>query len=229
MQEVNIMQGIKEKLSKLNKKTILLKVIIPVLITFALIIAMFIGSKFNIQNEKETQSDEFSRVNEICELATLKCYYHDVAEFEKQSNGLFNYGYKKFWIEYDGTVDVGIDVGKVHIDSPDENGIVKIYVPEARILNVNADPKSITEPISDTGIFTKITIEEQSETFSKTQTTMKNNAASDATILLQAHNNAKKLLEQYVINAGKQTGHQYKVEWIDIQPDEKAQKEQKEN
>lgn len=106
---------------------------------------------------------------------------------------------------------MGIDVGKVHIDNPDENGIVKIYVPEAKILNVNANLKSITEPISDTGIFTKITIEEQSETFSKTQTTMKNNAASDATILLQAHNNAKKLLEQYVLNASKQTGHQYKV------------------
>lgn len=124
MQEGNIIQGIKEKLSKLNKKTILLKVIIPVLITFAAITAMFIWTKFNIQNEKETQTDEFSAVHEICELATLRCYYHDVAEFEKQSNGLFNYGYKKFWIEYDGIVDVGIDVGKVHVDKPHE-GIQK--------------------------------------------------------------------------------------------------------
>lgn len=112
MQEGNIIQGIKEKLSKLNKKTILLKVIIPVLITFAAITAMFIWTKFNIQNEKETQTDEFSAVHEICELATLRCYYHDVAEFEKQSNGLFNYATKNSGLNMMGLLMWGLMLEK---------------------------------------------------------------------------------------------------------------------
>lgn len=44
---------------------------------------------------------------------------------------------------------------------------------------------------------------------------MKNNAEADSGKLLQAQNNAKKLLEQYYINYGKQNNLRYSVEWID--------------
>lgn len=218
------MQSIKESFSKITTNKLLLKIIISISIVVIAVIVMSIWSYLNNQNKQETQKAEFSAVNEICELATLRCYYHDVAEYEKESNGLFNYGYKKFWIEYDGIVEMGIDVGKVQVHEPDTNGIVKIYVPEAKILNINADPKSMNETISDTGVFTKITIEEKSEAFSQAQITMKNNAKADSTILLQAHNNAKKLLEQYVITIGEQSGKNYTVEWVDNPTDEETQK-----
>lgn len=201
-----------------------LLIIIPIIILIA-IIAIFIWSNFNTPDTKETHAIEFSAINEICELATLRCYYHDVAEYKEESNGLFDFGYKKLWIEYDGIVDVGIDAGKVQVHGPDANGVVKIYVPEVKILNINADSESMNERISDTGIFTKITIEEKSEAFSKAQATMKSNAESDSTILLQAHNNAKKLLEQYIINTGNQIGQQYIVEWIDSPTGEGIQRE----
>ena len=44
---------------------------------------------------------------------------------------------------------------------------------------------------------------------------MQKNAEADAGMLAQAKNNAKELLEQYVINAGEQTGKTYKVEWLE--------------
>lgn len=163
---------------------------------------------------------DFSDVSKICELATLRCYYHDVAEYEKQPDGLFQYGifqygYKKFWIEYDGIIEVGIDVSKVKVKEPDKNGVIQIYVPKAEILNVNADLNSMGNWISETGIFTNITTEEKAKAFSKAQETMRINAENDNNILLQAHNNAKELVKQYVINVGKNMKQEFTVEWIE--------------
>ena len=40
-------------------------------------------------------------------------------------------------------------------------------------------------------------------------------ANNDITILNSAKNNAKKLIEQYIINVGKQVGKEYKEKWLD--------------
>ena len=171
-------------------------------------------------DKKTHEIADIAFVDKICELATLKCYYHDVAEYEKQAEGLFKYrpfkyGYKKVWIEYDGIVDVGIDVSDVQINEPDRKGIVRIYVPDAKILSVSADKDTMSEPLADKGIFTKITAEDKNKAFADAQATMQKNAEADAGMLAQAKNNAKELLEQYVINVGEQTGKTYKVEWLE--------------
>lgn len=189
------------------------------------VIAVGILFIFKIKTTKESVTAEFSAVDKICELATFQCYYHDVAEYEKQPDGPFQYGYKKFWIEYDGIVEIGIDINEVQVKQPDENGVVRIYVPEARILNVDADAYSMSEPIADTGIFTTITSEEKAKAFSAAQTAMRENAETDNSILSQAHDNAKELLKQYVIHVGEQIGQQYTVEWLDNQTIEAGQGE----
>ena len=38
---------------------------------------------------KETQTADFSGVTSVCELATLKCYYHNVAKAETEASGIF--------------------------------------------------------------------------------------------------------------------------------------------
>jgi len=200
------------KLAKLKSNKLLWNGLI---VSFIAVICICAGLYIISSREKEKlKKTEFSAVNKICELATLKCYYHDVAEYEKQADGLFGHGYKKFWIEYDGIMEIGIDIGKVQVNQPDKTGTVKIYVPEAKILNITANPESISKMVEDTGIFTKITAAEQAEAFSEAQATMKNNAEQDSSILMQAYNNAKELLEQYVVKVGEQTGESYVVEWI---------------
>lgn len=77
------------------------------------------------KSQKENEIVDFSGVNKICELSTLRCYYHNVAELRKEPDGifkygLFNYGFKKLWIEYTGIVEVGIDVDQVQVYEPDE-------------------------------------------------------------------------------------------------------------
>lgn len=169
--------------------------------------------------DKKAEEASFDAVDKICELATLKCYYHDVAEYEKQAEGLFKYrpfkyGYKKVWIEYDGVVEVGIDVSEVQVSEPDSRGVVRIYVPDAKILSVSADKDTMSEPLIDKGIFTTITAEDKNKAFADAQAEMQKNAESDSSVLTQAKNNAKELLKQYIINAGEQIGQKYTVEWL---------------
>lgn len=202
---------------KSQKKQWLWNSIIGIVLVIAAVGIMFI---FKIKLTENSAAADFSAVDKICELATLRCYYHDVAEYEKQPDGLFQYGlfrygYKKFWIEYDGVVEIGIDINEVQVQQPDRNGIVRIYMPDARILSVDADAYSMSDPIADTGVFTTITSEDKAEAFSAAQTSMRENAETDSRMLSQAYNNAKELLKQYIIRVGEQTGEQYTVDFLE--------------
>lgn len=190
---------------------------------FLIVLAFTILLIPNIFEKEAPIVPEFSAVDKICELATLKCYYHNVLENEKQPDGLFKYGlfqygYKKFWMEYDGTVKVGINVNDVVINPPDEQGVVRIYVPEAKILAVDVVPESMSDIIADTGVLTVITSEDQAKAYSHAQENMRMGAETDTSILNAAHKNAKELLKQYVIKVGAQIGQNYTVEWLKDAP-----------
>ena len=208
----------KNLLEKKEKRRLVINIVVLVgMLTIGILIINFHG--FNFSRSTENTID-FSGVSKICELSTLKCYYHNVAELKKDPDGLFQYGwfkygFKKLWIEYTGVIEVGIDVNQVQVNEPDENNIVYVYVPDARITKVSADSDSMSEPISDTGVFTEITIEDQNQAFSREQSKMEASANNDTTILNRAKNNAKKLIEQYIVNVGNEVGENYKVKWLD--------------
>lgn len=208
----------KKILKKKGKKQLLTNIVFLLII----IVICFLVANFHGFGSNETSDDnvDFSGINKICELSTLRCYYHNVAELKKNPDGLFQYGwfkygYKKLWIEYTGIIEIGIDVDQVHVNGPDENNFIYVFVPNARIINVSADSNSMSKPISDTGTFTEITTDDQNQAFSQAQKYMEKEANNDITILNSAKNNAKKLIEQYIINVGKQVGKEYKVKWLD--------------
>lgn len=161
---------------------------------------------------------DFSEIQSVCELATLKCYYHNVAKSETEASGLlkiFGVGYKKIWTEYSGIVELGIDVNKVSISKPDAKGVVKIIIPDAEILNVNLDEDSMKKPLTDTGFLTKVTKEEETAALASAQADMEKTAKENQALLTQARERAKKIIESYVKNAGGQVGETYTVEWIE--------------
>lgn len=162
---------------------------------------------------------DFSGLYAVCELTTLKCYYHNVAKAETEASGLFkglNVGYKKIWTEYSGIVELGIDVSKVSISKPNAKGVVKITIPEAEVLNVYLDEDSMSEPITETGFLTKITKEEETAALAAAQENMKETARANQALLNQARERAKNIMEGYVKNVGEQIGKEYTVEWVDV-------------
>jgi len=185
----------------------------------------------NINNESSRVNlTEYSTVNTICELATLKSFYHNVAMYEKEPDGgdkfvndyLFwpfggytKVGYKQFWLEYSGIVEIGIDASQIQITGPNAQGVVELFVPDAKVLSVYADESSLSEPLSENGWFTTISGKEKTEAFSTAQNAMRQEAENDQNLLRRAKENAKLLLERYIINTGKEMGLNFSVNWLE--------------
>lgn len=171
---------------------------------------------------KETQTADFSGVTSVCELATLKCYYHNVAKAETEASGIFakwlKTGYKKIWTEYSGIIEYGIDISQVTVSEPDKNGVVTVTMPDAQVLNVDVDEDSLGTPLTDTGFLTSVTTEEKTTTLASAQEAMEQQAKENTEMLSQAKARAKTLIEEYIKNVGESIGEEYTVEWKDAEP-----------
>ena len=168
--------------------------------------------------KKEEKKPDFSEAKTICELATLKCFYHNSSELKVDSSKwlkyLGNIGYKKAWIEYDGIAKLGIDASRVRIE-PTDNNKVKVYVPDAQILSTDVDLDSISESVSETGWFTKITTEERAAAQGKAQDDMRAKVESNTVLISQATQRAKEIIKGYILNTGNQIGVDYEIEWLE--------------
>ena len=171
---------------------------------------------------KETQTADFSGVTSVCELATLKCNYHNVARAETEASGIFakwlKTGYKKIWTEYSGIIEYGIDISQVTVSEPDKNGVVTVTMPDAQVLNVDVDEDSLGTPLTDTGFLTSVTTEEKTTTLAGAQEAMEQQAKENTEMLSQAKARAKTLIEEYIKNVGESIGEEYTVEWKDAEP-----------
>ena len=171
---------------------------------------------------KETQTADFSGVTSVGELATLKCYYHNVAKAETEASGIFakwlKTGYKKIWTEYSGIIEYGIDISQVTVSEPDKNGVVTVTMPDAQVLNVDVDEDSLGTPLTDTGFLTSVTTEEKTTTLAGAQEAMEQQAKENTEMLSQAKARAKTLIEEYIKNVGESIGEEYTVEWKDAEP-----------
>lgn len=165
---------------------------------------------------------DFSNAQHVAELATLECYFHNVARFDRTpDNILFNIGEigkKQLWFEYSGIVRFGVDATKVRISEPDSEGNIVIAIPQAQILgNPDIDETSMSDPLTSTGWFTDITTEEKQRALNSAQDKLLEVASNDDELLSQARDRAKTLLEQYVVNVGNEIGQTYKVTWTDAE------------
>ena len=88
------------------------------------------------KEEAPTVEPDVAEMRAICELSTMDCYYHNVAKyFEKDAQkGFLGIGKKdkRFWIEYSGVVQMGIDASLVKIEVEDMR--VTITIPEAMLM-----------------------------------------------------------------------------------------------
>ena len=158
---------------------------------------------------------DLGQVRSICSLATLECYYHNVAKFrEENAEGvLFWQKDKHFWIEYSGVVSLGIDVSQVTVEVDDT--LVTITIPEAEVLRCQVDSDKLSE---DSYIVAKnsakISAEDEVAAFAQAQADLEATAAADTALLLSAQQRAQALLEEYVENIGEAVGKDYTIQWV---------------
>ncbi len=164
-----------------------------------------------------------SQIKYICELATMECYYHNVAKYtEKDAQGiLFWKKYKHFWIEYSGVVKIGIDVSLVTVEVEEDS--VTISMPDAKVLDTKVDKNSLTKAsyIVD-GKSAKISAEDEIKAFEYAQEKMMKAASEDKALLASAQQRAQILLEEYVANIGNIVGKEYTIKWNYIKAEEQV-------
>lgn len=158
---------------------------------------------------------QLTQMRAICELATMKCYYHNVAKYyEKDATGVWLWKKdRKFWIEYSGVVTIGIDAQSVHIEIENDN--VTITIPPAKVIGCKVDEETLTE---DSFIIAKnsaeVTAEHQIKVFQEAQTNMRKTAENDTALLANAQQRAQELLEDYINNIGNCIGKKYNIKWV---------------
>ena len=164
-----------------------------------------------------TEEPQITQMRTICELATMDCYYHNVAKYyEKDADkGILGFGKKdkKFWVEYSGEVTIGLDATLVALQVSGDQ--VTITIPPAKVLGAKVYSDSLT---TDSYIIDKdsadITAEDQTRVFENAQADMLAQASNDHLLLFNAQQRAQMLLEDYVTNIGNTIGVTYQINWI---------------
>lgn len=166
------------------------------------------------QPDNSSKNHSYFEIQTISELTTIQCRFHNVA-IRDVKEGFLGAKNEYIWFEFDGIVDIGIDMNKIQISEPNEEGIIRIYLPPAQILNATPDTTSIKKPVEKTGWFSEFDGGNEVEMILDATEDMKNDANTQVMLTAQAYERAQFVLEQYVINVGKMLGEDYTVEWVD--------------
>ena len=192
-----------------------MKRIIAILLMIASLLALCACGDASVP--PATEEPQITQMRTICELATMDCYYHNVAKYyekdaEKGSLGLGKKD-KKFWVEYSGEVTIGLAATLVALQVSGDQ--VPITIPPAKVLGAKVYSDSLT---TDSYIIDKdsadITAEDQTRVFENAQADMLAQASNDHLLLFNAQQRAQMLLEDYVTNIGNAIGVTYQINWI---------------
>lgn len=171
------------------------------------------------KKEKAYDRPELMEIRSICELATVECYYNNVAKSVKTSgSGIAHWGEKDrtFWIEYSGIAEIGIDMSEVAMKVKGDQ--ITITLPEAKLLRFKADEKTLNEDsyvASEDAFFNKnkITAKDQQSAIKDAQDKMEAKVRENKAVLLSARERAKKLIENYIMKLGEAADTEYQITW----------------
>lgn len=204
-----------------------MKKLFSIFLVLSLLFAMAgCNSKPKEEPKKAEATIEVDEMRAIANLATVDCYFHNVAKSDREMNPAWYQFWEKknmrFWVEYDGKVTIGIDVNKLKVEVG-ENNVVTITMPNAVVLDATVNEQSLT---SESFYFDpkakKPSPEEQTEAFKQAQSNMRETAEKNTVLMANAKANAKELLRNYVDSVGEAVGIQYTIEWKDIDDPSKA-------
>ena len=174
----------------------------------------------------DLEPDELS-VKNICQLATLECYFNNVAKAQKTGgSGIVHIGEKDrvFWVEYSAVATLGVDVSQVSIQV--EDNMIYVFIPDATVLEkVTIVPDSYTKDSVIQDIDGKI----NSNEITASDITLAVDASlaalqvevdGDTVLLGNAKDRAKVLIKDYIEKINEYSGKQYIIVFRD--PSEKG-------
>lgn len=200
------------------KKLTTRQLLIIVVVIDIVLCGAFVFVNINKNSVPSERQISESNIQRICELATLDCFYHNVTEWSDPGN-IIGYGARKLWIEYDGIVRAGVKADQIRISEPDSNNTVTVTIPDAVILDKDLDEKTVREIDSQTVLlgfvqWSEVNTEDRRKALAKAQDEMADSASQNGTILAEAKDRAKMIIETNIIAAGEASGKHYKVKFV---------------
>ena len=172
------------------------------------------------KNNVENLEQNLSKMELSGNLVTLETYYHNVAELEKEAgSGILHWFEKdrKLWIEYTGTVKLGIDMSKVKINT--KGNKITVFIPKAEMIG---EPGVLTEDFnensfiySEDGIINKnkITAEDAAKAMAYAQKATAEKVQENTHSLKLAQMRAKNLIEEYINQFSGISKDAYTINW----------------
>ena len=182
---------------------------------FSILLILVIVLSLSSCEKKSNAELKVEDIHAICELATIKCYYNNVAQIEKKKDNIFQKD-RKMWIEYEGEAVLGIDMSKLEIQI--KNDSVDISMPKAEILSIKPNRKTLNEKSyvasADGFLFkNKISTEDQEKAITKGQTEMEKAINGNSALFAMAENRAKELIENYITKLNEIINKDYTINW----------------
>ncbi len=164
-------------------------------------------------------SENIKKMELTGNLVTYKAYYHNVVEYEKEKGSGITHLFekdRKMFIEYTGTIKLGINLTDVKIDVNDDE--INVFVPMAKVIGEpNVDKNNFKEENfieSKEGINkNKITADDSAEVFNKAQKSIKENASKDKELLSLAQKRARVILEESINEFSQIDEKKYTINW----------------
>ncbi len=175
-------------------------------------------------SSKQDMQLDVLQARNVAQLATLECYYHNVALCHKDDSSTWRFWEKNtkfwlwdkdtdFWIEYDGIITLGVDEEQIKMDV-DSNNNVSVFIPKAKVLETDIDDDTYDESSEVTGAgTTEPTDAEESEAIGKAQKKMEKTAKNDKSLLNNAQLRVKEVINNYIQEVGRVIGVDYHVIW----------------
>lgn len=185
------------------------------LLIVTILIFCFMLSSCKQNNNVIVKEPDITQIRSICNLATLECYYHNVAKSKKVSDSWFKKD-REFWIEYTGIAKIGIDMSKVNMEISGNN--ITVTLPNAELLDIDIRENDLNEESyiksADGWIKNKITADDQTAAINSAQIEMSESVKSNKSLLLNAQDRAQELIENYIKKLGEISNIEYQIKWI---------------
>ena len=200
-----------------NERVLIMKKILMGIISILLVVSFAGCGTDNTTQVDEIKSSQvtLNKMQAVCELATLECFYHNTAKYKDVDKVLWWNTTTELWIEYSGVVKIGIKPEK--LDMSVDGNVVTITIPDAEILSYTVYPNSLDPDkyiVGQEGLWAKsIKAKDQTEAFKAAEQNMKETVEGDYTLLLQGQQRTQELIERYVKNIGEIIGTDYEIKW----------------
>ncbi len=152
---------------------------------------------------------------DIAQLATEEAYYHCVGSNDKNVNILnFTLGSTEYWIEYDATVQFGVDIANMTVDAPNESGNVVVHLPQAQVLGSPVIDSSSLKSYQQLSLV-PLNGDDKAQALQAAVVQAQGKAEQDDTTKAAARERAKSLVEGYIKGVGEALGKTYTVTFVD--------------